>query len=460
MGTVKSYAIGLAAVLAAFAGDSGRCRAADPVELREAARPGATSRAEIKLKAQGQYIAAAPPGATKEQTPKPLELKVESELNFVERVLAVDDRGRATRGVRRVFKAGSAVNGEVRPATASVRPAVALVVAESRGDGVVVYSPLGPLTRPELEVLQGPGDPLALDGLLPDKPVAVGAHWKVADSAVKALSAYDTLTSHTLEATLDAVDAASARVTLRGEVRGSVLGGEGSMACNGSFSFDRKARRIDRLTLNRAEARRPGPVEGGLDIKSTLSVTRTGAEAPSELTDATLARLTLEPSPERELLLLVAPSGKYSLRHDRDWHVYWDDPRSTVLRRVERGQTVAQCNLAAGPNAGKGQHQDPAQFRDDVRKGLGSRFVQILGAGEMDGDPAGGFRYKVGVQGRQDNLGVVWYYYLIAAPNGDQLLATFTLAAPQAGAFGNKDETLIGSLRWLGADPAAGAASR
>ena len=121
----------------------------------------------------------------------------------------------------------------------------------------------------------------------------------------------------------------------------------------------------------------------------------------------------------------------------------------TVLKRVERGRLVAQCNLAAGPNAGRGRHQDPAQFRDDVRKGLGARFGQFLGAGEVDGDPAGGFRYKVGVQGRQGDLGVIWYYYLIAGPEGDQVLATFTLAETQAPAFGDQDEALIGSLRWL-----------
>lgn len=131
-----------------------------------------------------------------------------------------------------------------------------------------------------------------------------------------------------------------------------------------------------------------------------------------------------------------------------------------MLKRVERGQTVAQCNLAAGPNAGKGRHQDLGQFRDDVRKGLGSRFVQFLGAGEVAGDPAGGFRYKVGVQGRQGDLGVVWYYYLIAAPGGDQLLATFTLAEPHAKAFGDRDEALIGSLRWRGPGSGSDAASR
>jgi hypothetical protein len=120
-----------------------------------------------------------------------------------------------------------------------------------------------------------------------------------------------------------------------------------------------------------------------------------------------------------------------------------------VLKRLEGGRVVAQCNLAVGPAAGRGRHQDPAQFRDDVRRGLKQRFVQFLGAGEVDGDPAGGFRYKVGVQGREGDLGVVWYYYLLAGPAGDQLLVTFTLAAESARAFGDQDLDMIGSLRWV-----------
>ena len=448
MDGVKCCAIGLATVLAGLVIPDG-VRAAGPVELREVIRADATTRVTIGLKAQGKYIPAPPPGVSKEQAPKPLALKVESELAFVERVLAVDERARAGRAARRVVRATSAVNGEVRPSSAAVRPGVALLVAEVRSGGeVVVYSPLGPLTRSELEVLQGPGDPLAFGGLLPTRPVEAGGRWAVGDAAVKSLTASDTVASSTLEATLESADAGSARVRLRGEVRGSVLGGEGTMACDGSYTFDRKAGRIDRLTLDRAEARRPGPVEGGLDIKSTLTVSRTATALPAELSDATLGRVVMNPGPHRDDLLLVAPEGKFTLRHDRDWHLYWDDPRLTVLKRVEGGRTVAQCNLAVGPNAGKGRHQDPAQFRDDVRKGLGSRFVQFLGAGEVDGDPAGGFRYKVGVQGRQGDLPVVWDYYLIAGPEGDQVLATFTLAGAQAAAFGDRDEALIGSFRW------------
>ena len=167
-----------------------------------------------------------------------------------------------------------------------------------------------------------------------------------------------------------------------------------------------------------------------------------------ELTDEALANLPLDTSPPRQLLQLVAPDGKYNLLHDRLWHTFWDDPRLVVLKRFDKGRVVAHCNLATGPSVGRGKHQDLSQFREDIKRSLKERFVQFLGAGEVDGDPLGGFRYKVGVQGREGDLGVFWDYFLVASPEGHQLLATFTLAQTDAEAFGDQDLELIGSLQW------------
>ena len=149
-----------------------------------------------------------------------------------------------------------------------------------------------------------------------------------------------------------------------------------------------------------------------------------------------------------ERLIQNGPDDRSSFLHDRNWHVFWGDTKRMVLKRFEGGRVVAQCNLVVGPAAGRGRHQDPKQFRDEIRRVLDQRFVQYIGAGEVDGDPAGGFRFKVGVQGREGDLGVVWYYYLVASPSGDQLVVTYTLAAQDARAFGDQDEQMIGTLRW------------
>ena len=424
-------------------------RPAEPTALVEAARPGDTSRVTIELKADGTFRPSTPPGAPEA---KPMALKVATQLEFNERVIAVGAGGVPARTVRSETKAGATIGGEARPSTSAVRPEVSALAATRRTETAVdVVSLGGPLTRSELELVSGPGDPLALPALLPDKPVKVGDHWTIGELAARNLSGYDALAANSLEATLEALDDSAARVRLLGSIRGAALGGVGSMACDGSFRFDRKTGQVTELSLRRAETRRPGPVESGLDVKSVLTVTRTSipaGEAPG-LDDSVASLARNDPAArDRRLLLFKSPDGKYTLLHDRDWHLFWEDSRQVVFKRLDRGELVAQCNLAVGPDAGPGRHQDLNQFRNDLRKGLGGRFVRIVQEGEVEGAAAGGFRHKVTIEGRQGDAGVLWHYYLIAGPSGSQLIATFTLGMAQQTQFGASDLEMIGTLEW------------
>jgi hypothetical protein len=420
------------------------------VMLRESAQPAQSSHVLIEMSAEGQYRPTAPAGSP---APKPLDLKVETRFEFDERVLKLARDGQVERVVRHVLQAASAINGQIRPSASSLRPEVALLIASKRDGDVITYSPGGPLTGSELELVQAPGDPLTLSGLLPDRAVAVGDTWPIGNATARALSDYDAIASNTLNGRLEALDADSARVRLTGEIRGAARGGEGTITCDGTFTFNRRANRIDKFTLKRAEVRRAGPVEAGLDLKGTLKVERRSAELPPELSDPALTGIPTDDDVQRTLVTYSPPTESYSLLHDRDWHLFWDDARRSIFKRLDHGEVVAQCNLAVGPNAGKGKHQDPAQFRDDVKRALGNRFVQFLGEGEVEGAPGGWYRYKVGVQGREGDVGVVWYYYLVASPEGEQLLVTFTLGEAQVKQFGDQDLQLIGSLEWKPAAP-------
>jgi hypothetical protein len=77
--------------------------------------------------------------------------------------------------------------------------------------------------------------------------------------------------------------------------------------------------------------------------------------------------------------------------------------------------------------------------------------VAILGEAEVEGAPAGGYRFRVAVQGREGEADVLWYYILIAGPQGDQVLAVFSLPLSAQERFGDQDLRLAGSFEWIGA---------
>lgn len=428
----------------------------DPIALRDGAKPGTATRVAVMLKAEGSR-----PDYRVEAKAKPLPFRVETHFDFLERVLDAGADGRPTRVVRRAERATAAIDffrAEGQAMAADLRPEVALLVAERRPTGLLTFSAGGPLLRSELDLVQGPADPLALAELLPAKPAAVGDSWDVPPEAAKALSEYEALAANGLKATLTSADASEARIAIKGQVRGAARGGEGTMDLDGSLTFDRKANLIRRLEIKRSEVRKKGLVESALEAKSTLTVDRTPVETPAELSDEALKELTLEGDANRELLVLVPPGGRYTLLHDRDWHLAMDDARRVVLKRIDHGELVAQCDLMIGPNAGRGRHQDLAQFRDDVRKALGKNFESFTGAGEVGGAAEGGFRYKVAVEGTPQEGGrPLWYYYLVASPEGDQLLAVFSLTQELEPRFGDQDLRLIGSLEWRPKGPGGSA---
>ncbi len=97
-----------------------------------------------------------------------MALKVATRLDYVDRVVAVGAGSVPTRSVRTVSKAAATIGGEARPTTPELRPEVAALVATRRGEIAVDVASLGgPLTRSELELVGGPGDPLAFAALLP-----------------------------------------------------------------------------------------------------------------------------------------------------------------------------------------------------------------------------------------------------------------------------------------------------
>ena len=424
------------------------------VVLKESRGTDRATVVRIELKADGLFRPGLPPEAmtAEAKMPKPLDIDIQTRMIFRERLVKTPEAGGAgpLKAVRLVSQAASAINGEIRPAVRELRPELSLLIAErAESDGAVtVVSPSGSLTRDELELVQGLGDPLCFDALLPEGPVARGAKWAVRKSASMAISGYDAIKSSKVEAELETITDDQARIGIRGEIQGEVLGGAGTVTCEGFATFDRRAGLIDRIELKRKETREVGPIEAGLDLKSTLAIARRPTAIPKDLSDDVLKGTSLDLTPARKLLQLIAYDGRYDLLHDRTWHTYWDDPKLIVLKRFQRGVVTVQCNFSDGPPAGAGKHQDVEEFRADVRRALKGRFGQFLGAGEIAGDAGDGFRYKIGVQGREGDVGLLWYYYLIASPRGDQLLATFTMLENEARDFAEDDVALIGSLQW------------
>ncbi len=419
------------------------------IALRESAKPGQTIQASITLEAEGDFQPASLPGQTKLESE---HRKIASTYVFRERVLDVDQAGFQSVVARWTDRAEASIQNKSRPFKFSTRPEVSLLVARLNDEYIHVSSVSGPLTRAELDLVEAPGDPLGWSDLLPKQKVKVGDTWQVGPIAAKSLSGYDSLAVNFLRGKLESITATEAKIRLQGDVRGAWLGAEGLVKHDGTFTFDRSLQRISKLELGRTEERKPGAVEDGLSVKSKLVVARTNADSPTEMSEETLRRLKDATPKEWDLLLYPDPSGTFMLDHERAWHIFWEDSRRCVLKRLDGGDVSAQLNLVMGSRLAKNQTPDLDRFRLEIERGLGKRFVRFLDKGELvDLGEGRGAMLRAMVEGAQNDVKLVLIYYLMLSPQGDQIVAAFTLQEAAAKTFGDQDLRIMGSLRWTNA---------
>ncbi len=387
---------------------------------------------------------------TSDGKPQREKMDVQCNLDYFERILEAPPTADA---VRRSVRDYQKVEAVVKVGDGRFQPALEkphhLIAVEADKQTALLFSPRGNLTRDELDAIDVQANSLLLDRLLPERPVAVGEHWSHCSELMAALLGLDEVAKTTAESTLKEVTGVLAQFEIAGQMEGAIYGVSTKIEIKGRYRFDRQTQRIDWLGLLIKEDRQESFVADGMDVVSRLQVLITPAERPASLADAALAELSLKPTPELTSLTYQSPNGEWQCRHDRRWCIYRQGPKSPVaiLRLVDRGMLMAQCNLASLADHAPGKLVSLAEFQEDVRRALDKSFGEFVEASESSN--AARYRiYRVVVHGTASDLAMRWIYYLVAEPQGRQVALTFTVEQKLAERFADADKPMVQSLRF------------
>ncbi len=330
-----------------------------------------------------------------------------------------------------------------------------LIAVSSNNGDTSLFSPSGPLTSDEFDLLDIPGNSLWLDLLLPNEAVPVSHTWKSPDETWAALLGLDALSQNEIQSVLSEVKGDVAEISLAGGVSGAVGGVSSDMDIKGKYQFDLKQKRITWFTLAVKEKRSVGHVGPGLDVIAKLTMDVKPIEKAEHLTDEAVAEISLAPRTDETELVYESPTNGIRFNYDRDWHVTGQDAQTVVLRRVERGDLLAQCNVTS---AAKNDNEKPiglVEFQRQVETALGKNFGQFTRASESKNK--GGYRVLRAVAtGTSAEVPVEWIYYLISDGAGRNTAITFTMEASVAEKFRDADRPLIESLEFIEPVPTVG----
>jgi hypothetical protein len=431
----KGYAATLAIALVAGAP---RVVADERVQLRERFAAGYQYHVSMRTELSGTLdvppsapAASAKPGSENAVSPKPLAVTGNSSIEYDERVVTVDADGGVQRTARiyRQVDFQRQVGG--RPQQNTIRPEVRRLVLQRLEHIEVPFSPDGPLTWGEIDLVRTDVFTPALTGLFPKESVAIGARWTATNAAIQELTDLERIEEGKVECRLDQVAQIEkrrhARVSFAGTVRGVNEDGPNRQQLEGYCFFDLESNHLSYLSLKGISFMldRDGKTMGRIEGRFVL--TRQAPHQCRQLGDAALKGMTLEPTEDNTLLLYDNPELGLRFLYPRRWRVASAQGRQLTLDEGKGSGLLITLEPAERTPTG-------LQFLTEVRDWLRSQKAR-----ELRVDPV---RRVAGVAHELEHFAfdaelrnerVALDYYVTRQRDGGATLAARLSAGDQAG---------------------------
>jgi hypothetical protein len=375
-------------------------------------------------------------------------MKATAELQYVERTLAAGKAGSGGRAVRHYEKAEAQIRLRETDLTNSLRPERRIIVLDAQAAEPTQFSPLGPLTREELELIEVPASAISLTALLPEQPLAIGGEWKLSDKIISRLFNLEAVSQQTVAGKLDSVKDGIAIASLEGTVAGAIGGVSSDLEMKGKLNFDLKRRAVTWLTLAIQEKRAIGHTQPGFEVVTRLRMVAAPSSAAPEVSDQSLTGLPTTAASGQSLIELTSEKGGFQLAHDRRWGVMVERHDATMLRLVDRGDLIAQCNISPLPAFTKGEVLTLEGFQNDVKQALGKNFGEVVEAAQEAGEGEIVIQ-RITVSGTAGELPIQWTYYHVFDDNGHRASLVFTIEGKLVERFAQIDRELISGYRFL-----------
>jgi hypothetical protein len=319
--TMKAFPVcsKLAAVLAVLAARSSLATA--QTQLRESFTSGHAYQVSSRVELGGTLTL---PPEKGHSAGRNLSIAGKSAIEYEERILAATD-GKVQKTARLYQRMDFERKVAGQHELSALRPAVRRLVILRRQNVEVPFSPDGPLTWHEIDLIRTDVFTPALAGLFPDRAVQPGARWQATRTAILELTDMERLDEGGLLCQLRELTTVGgrqvARVDFRGSVRGPGEDGPTRHELDGYLFFDIAGQYLSYLSMRGVQSllERDGKVAG--KIEGNFVLTRRPVQVSAALGDAALRDVSLEPTAENTLLLYDNTELGLRFLYPRRWRV-------------------------------------------------------------------------------------------------------------------------------------------
>lgn len=365
----------------------------------------------------------------------------------------------AFRSVRSFSQAAARTRISDRLSETQLPASMRSIAVHGRRQGLIRYSPTTLLTREVVDLLDIPGDPLAVVALLPGREVEIGEEWQPDEWVLQMLTAVEAVEESSLSCQLDSAAAETARVKFTGKIAGVRLGAPTNIEVTGTFDYNLQDKLITSIALDHSERAAIGTVTPGVESRVQVNVERSLASGAGDLTEEILDAIPLEPPPERLPLVLEARPWGLRLVHGRGWHVfhasYEEDPKVCILRLLDHGSLICQCNFSPVPSVKPGTHTPLDEYEASIQQALGAQFGEFVDRATIPAEDGrkifrvtaiGNYQLPDGNESK--TVPMSWTYMLVVHPSGRQVSFVFAVEPGLRERLAERDLRLVESLQF------------
>ena len=316
------------------------------------------------------------------------------------------------------------------------------------GQRLQMASVMNTLSQSEFELIKNPADPLTYAKLLNQKNVKIGGKWEIDNDALADFLAVDRILFNETKLLLKNVVQNKARIYMLGKVDATIDDVGTALKISGIFDLDLSSNTVTDVRLNIDETREAGQVAAGFHGKSKIDIRLTRDNSCEHLSNDKLKKYT-KSRRIKQKLKWASDSGRFALEYDPRWRVIAAEQEAAVLRYVDDGDLMAQCDVVQLPSRPANKPLSLAAYKKEVEKIIRSDKTARISDSKAMTTSTGLKALKVTVKGTEKELPVQWIYYHVASEDGRRLTFVFTLEQEIANVFQPSDQRMVNGLSFF-----------
>lgn len=378
-----------------------------------------------------------------------LPLSVKGQFDYQEKILRAIRPISAARHYRVALADISVGRGSTRQTLPEdVRYFVVESDPDARTAKLQMRRPDGVMSAEHAELLELPIDSSLLTALLPEDGLKeIEQSWTPESDILASLFGLDAITKSELSCRYYKNDGDVASIHVKGKLLGSIHGVATEIDANGALQYDKQSKSIRQLTITLDENRSIGQAHPGFEVTAKIEIRLQSLTGSRQLSDTILADWDLDEINDSTIRTYESKAGGLEFMHDRRWHIISDQRPVMVLRMVDQGDLLAQCNISRLEDLSKGDKLAMTEFQRDVREAVKASSGQIVDA-KVEATESGGEILRVAAAGVVSDVSLNWIYYHITDAEGRRAAMVVSVESELFERFAEAERVLVDSLEF------------